>query len=77
MTVEEHNKYYQKRRASKNQIILHKRHLVIETRMREVIVDEHCIMCSIRPELGCQVCIDKRAANLVHDGEVESLGQSI
>jgi hypothetical protein len=45
--------------------------------MREVIVDEHCIMCSIRPELGCQVCIEKHAANLVHDGEVKSLGQSI
>ena len=48
--------------------------VVIEGRMREVIVDEHRIMCSIRPELGCQVCFDKHAANLVHDGEVESLG---
>ena len=30
-----------------------------------------------RPELGRQVRIDKQTANLVHDGEVESLGQSI
>jgi hypothetical protein len=43
--------------------------VVIEGRVREVIVDAHCIMCSIRPELGCQACID--------NGEVESLGQSI
>jgi hypothetical protein len=45
--------------------------------MREVIVDDHCIMCSIRTELGSQVCIDKHAANLDHDGEVETLDQSI
>jgi hypothetical protein len=32
--------------------------------MREVIVDEHYMICSIRPEL-------------VHHGEVESLSQSI
>ena len=51
--------------------------VVIEGRMREVIVDEHYIMCSIRPELGYQVCIDEHTANLIHDGEVESLGQSI
>jgi hypothetical protein len=44
--------------------------------MREVILDEHCIMCTIRPELGSQVSIDKHAASLVHDGEVEFLGQS-
>ena len=40
--------------------------------MTEVIADKHWIMCSIRPELGCQVCIDEHAANLVHDGEAES-----
>jgi len=45
--------------------------------MREVIVDEHCIMCSIKPELESLVCIDKHTANLVHDGEVESFGQFI
>jgi hypothetical protein len=38
--------------------------VVIEGRMKEVIVDEYCIMCSKRPEL-------------FHDGEVESIGQSI
>ena len=51
--------------------------VLIEGRMREVIVDEHCKMFRIRPELGFQVCICKHAANFVHDGEVESLGQSI
>ena len=45
--------------------------------LHKVIVDEHCTMCSIAPELGNQVCIDKSAANLVHDSEVESLRQSI
>ena len=38
-----------------------------------VIVDEHCIMCNIKPEFASQVCMDKHAENLVHDGEVESL----
>jgi hypothetical protein len=49
----------------------------IEDRMRKVIVDEHCIMCSIKPELGSQVCIDNHSANLVHDREVEFLIQFI
>ena len=51
--------------------------MVIERKMGEFILDEHCVMCSIRQELGCRVCIDKHAVNLVSDGEVESLGQSI
>jgi hypothetical protein len=51
--------------------------VVVEGGMRELIVDEHRMMWSISPELGSQVCIDKHAANLVHDGEVESLGLSI
>ena len=51
--------------------------MVIESGMGEIIVDEHCIMCSTSPELGGQVCIDQNAANFVHDGEVESLSQSI
>jgi len=41
--------------------------------MREVIVDEHYV----RPELGSQVCIHEHAAQPVHDGEIESLSQSI
>jgi hypothetical protein len=45
--------------------------------MREVILDENCITYSVRPELESQVCIDKHAADLVHDGDVESLSQSI
>ena len=49
----------------------------IEGGMREDVVDERCILCSIRPELGSQGCIDKHAANLIHDGDVESLTQSI
>ena len=44
--------------------------------MREVIADERCILCSKRPELGSQGCIDEHAENLIHDGEVESLTQS-
>jgi len=51
--------------------------VVIEGVMRKVIIDAHCIMCNISPELGNQVCIDKHAANLADDGEVESLIQSI
>jgi len=39
----------------------------------EVIVDEHSIMCSIKPDRGSQVYIEKHAANVVHYGQVESL----
>jgi hypothetical protein len=51
--------------------------VVIEGIMRDVIVDEHCIMSSIRPKLGSQICIEKHTGHLVHDGEVETLSQSI
>jgi len=50
--------------------------VVIEGRFREVVIDDYCTMCSIKPDFGSQVCIDKHVANLVHDGEVESLSHS-
>ena len=40
--------------------------------MREDIVDDHCIT----PKLGRPDCIDKHVANVVQDGEVESLNHS-
>jgi len=58
---------------------LHKRHLDscgYRGGMRKVLVDERCMMCSITPELGSQVRIDKHAENLIFDGEVESLSHS-
>jgi len=51
--------------------------VVIEGRMRDLILNEQCIVCTIRPELGSPVCILRHAAILVHDGKVESLTQSI
>jgi hypothetical protein len=51
--------------------------VLIEGRMWEVIVEEHCIICSIRQDLGNQVCIDKHAPNLFHHAHSESLSQGI
>jgi hypothetical protein len=51
--------------------------LVVIEGVKRVIVDEHCMMYSIRPELGGQVCIDEYAPNHVHDAQVESLCRSI
>jgi len=65
LIVEEHNKCYRRHRVSKL--------VFIEDRMRVVIVDEHSIMCSIKPDRGSQVYIEKHAANVVHYGQVESL----
>jgi hypothetical protein len=37
-------------------------------------VDEHCIICSMKPYSVAKFFIDKHAARLVHDGEISLLG---
>jgi len=42
-----------------------------------VTIGEHCIMRSIRPELGSEVCIEELGVKLIYDGQVAFLKLSI